>query len=115
MNDRVMDAVCGVVYEFLVVDPDCRIDDDKLAALVEAHFNPEIVNLSYMEVRKQRYRYLDFSASTIARARRCIQAKYPELRPTKEQIQLRDAEEIKYKRYFTRGSARRRSQDVKER
>lgn len=99
MTSEKLDKLCDVVQAFLEADPDLRIDDDKLAARVEAYYNPNIINLDYMEVRSNRYKYIKFSTESIRRARQAVQEKHEKLRPTREQILVRMAEEEEYRKF----------------
>lgn len=109
MTQEKFDKLYDVVRTFLETDPDLRIDDEKLAARVESYYNPRILDLSYMEVKNNRYKYITYSAESISRIRRRVQEEVPQLRPTQEQIDARVVEEAEYKKFVRRRNMRRRN------
>lgn len=95
-----LDKITDVVEFFLRNYPITRSNDNVLAAMVEVHFNPELRSKDYIEVRANRYKYITFSAETVGRCRRNLQAMHAELRATPEARVARELEEDVYRSYF---------------
>lgn len=87
------------VKDILTNNPEAREDDFILIAEVFSRLRPEIKGYSIDFVLRHHKEYRIPSFSSIVRARRKLQEKYPYLQPSKKVKEIRQAEEQAYLDY----------------
>lgn len=90
----------GLVEKVLKENIDTRNDDFTLIFRVYKEINEDLVLRElFFQVMLDHKKYNLPSFSSITRARRKLQNKYPELKPKKEVQEIRDKEEMNYFNY----------------